>query len=65
MIFRKVSQLSGIEREMDLPVTQAEVNRWEASGEFVQDAFPHLDAGQREFLLTGITPDEWARMVAS
>jgi hypothetical protein len=25
----------------------------------VQDAFPQLDADQREFLISGITPEEW------
>lgn len=25
----------------------------------VQDEFPHLSDGDREFLLTGITPQEW------
>ena len=26
---------------------------------FVQDAFPSLGADEREFLLTGATPEEW------
>ena len=30
------------------------------SGELLQNAFPFLDAGEREFLKTGITPQEWA-----
>jgi hypothetical protein len=25
----------------------------------IQDAFPHLSPDDREFLLTGITPEEW------
>lgn len=28
-------------------------------GALIQDAFPRLTAEQREFLLTGITPEEW------
>lgn len=31
-------------------------------GAMIQDAFPFLDAGEREFLMSGITPDEWDRM---
>ena len=31
-------------------------------GELVQRAFPFLTAGEREFLMTGITPEEWAEM---
>jgi hypothetical protein len=28
-------------------------------GRLIQDAFPTLSADEREFLKTGITPDEW------
>jgi hypothetical protein len=30
------------------------------NGMNVQDAFPTLDADEREFIMTGITPQEWA-----
>jgi hypothetical protein len=29
------------------------------NGALIQVAFPHLDADQREFLKSGITPQEW------
>lgn len=29
------------------------------SGALIQNAFPFLNASQREFLLTGLTDDEW------
>lgn len=32
------------------------------SGKKVQDAFPYLNADEREFLMTGITPDEWKKI---
>ena len=28
----------------------------------VQDAFPELSEEQREFILTGVTPDEWGQL---
>jgi hypothetical protein len=34
------------------------VARYE-SGELLQNAFPFLDASEREFYMTGITPTEW------
>jgi len=55
----KTSQISGQEHTMDLPVTQAEIDRWKKTGAHVQNVFPHLNADQREFLMTGITPEEW------
>lgn len=48
---------------MDLPVTQEDIDRcWGLSPngtEHIQDVFPDLSADQREFLKTGITPEEW------
>lgn len=56
----------GKERELriaGLALATFEAGRkaWE-SGVLIQDAFPMLSADQREFLLTGITPDEWNAM---
>ena len=29
------------------------------TGKFVQDAFPRLNADEREFLISGMTPEKW------
>ena len=52
------SPFSGIHHVMDLPVTQEQLDRWQA-GELVQNVFPHLSADEREFIMTGITAQEW------
>ena len=44
---------------MELNVTSEQVQRWQ-EGELVQNVFPHLNPDEREFLMTGITPEEWA-----
>ena len=45
---------------MELPITQEHLDIYETVGDIlIQDAFPNLDAEQREFILTGITPQEW------
>jgi len=31
-------------------------------GAMMQDAFPFLSADEREFLISGTTPEEWAEM---
>jgi|LakMenEpi03Aug12_release.lakeMendotaPanAssembly.Ray.scaffolds.fasta_scaffold508132_2 hypothetical protein len=31
-------------------------------GEYIQKAFPYLTPGQRELILTGITPEMWDSM---
>jgi hypothetical protein len=33
-------------------------NHWQ-NGKLIQDAFPSLSVVEREFIMTGITPDEW------
>jgi hypothetical protein len=60
MEITRVSRLSGKQHTLDLPITPAELDRWDAGGEYVQVVFPNLSPGQREFLMTGITPEEWA-----
>jgi uncharacterized paraquat-inducible protein A len=62
VLIRKKSMITGQFHEMDLPVTLEQLARFHA-GVLIQEVFPHLDAGQREFLLTGVTPQEWKEHV--
>ena len=55
----KVSILSGKEGSMVLPTRQGELEYWHETDALVQDVFPHFDANQREFLISGATPQEW------
>jgi hypothetical protein len=43
---------------MELPITVEQYQKWQ-NGELIQNAFPHLDDDQREFIMTGIMPYEW------
>lgn len=56
---------SANQRSMVLPVRQGEVEYWQRSGELIQNVFPQLDDDQREFLITGILPEEWDAMFGS
>ena len=55
----KHSILTGKQNVMFLPVTEVEIAKWLAEGTLVQDAFPQLSDSAREFLMSGITPEEW------
>ena len=59
----KVTRQSVVTRKMntmELPISQEHLDIYDTVGDIlVQDAFPNLDKGQREFLISGITPDEW------
>ena len=60
MLIRKRSALTGETNSMDLPVTPGQIRAWNRPGSMkVQQAFPDLNAGQREFLISGTTPEEW------
>jgi len=56
---------TGQMNEMALPITQWEydagVEAWQ-NGAYIQDAMPTLNAEQREFVKTGITPQKWAEL---
>ena len=55
------SMSTGIVRTLDLPVTQEQLDLWE-SGLVIQRAMPNLTADEREFIMTGITAEEWAKL---
>lgn len=59
MLISKTSIFTGKTHTMDLPVTMEQIDRYVKSGAKIQDVFPHLTPGQREFLMTGVTPEEW------
>lgn len=58
MNISRKSILTGIERTMDLPITQEQIDAWE-DGALIQDVMPNLTDDEREFFKTGITADEW------
>jgi hypothetical protein len=62
MLIERVSPLTGKKNTMRIPVTQEEIDYWHVSGRSVQSVFPDLTADQREFLMTGLTPEDWDEM---
>ena len=58
MLITRTSILSNKTRTRDINLTQDQLDAWE-SGVLAQNAFPHLSADDREFIMTGITSDEW------
>lgn len=60
MKITKVSMLSKLERSLELDVTAEEIKAWKA-GMLIQDAMPRLTTDEREFMMTGITAEEWEK----
>ena len=61
MLITKTSVMTGEKNEMLLPVTNEQIERWQ-NGELIQNVFPHLTPSEREFLISGVTPEEWGQM---
>lgn len=58
MKITRTSPFSHKTATMDIDVTQEQLDTWH-SGTVIQRAMPNLSADEREFIMTGITPDEW------
>ena len=59
MKVQRKSSISGKINEMEIPVTEEQLKNYYDSGRNIQDCFPWLDDDEREFIMTGITPEEW------
>ena len=61
MLITRKSQISGITRTINLPVTEEQFLNW-ANGFLIQEAFPNLTEDEREFLKSGIVAEEWNQL---
>lgn len=62
MQITKASRISGTVYTMELDITSEQLARIEAGIELIQNIVPHLSSDEREFLITGITPQEWDKL---
>ena len=59
MLVTRVSPFSRIKNTIDLDITPEQLARYENGEELIQNIFPNLSPEHREFIMTGITSDEW------
>lgn len=52
---------SGIEREIEIPIKSEDYKAWENGG-FIHKVAPYLTEDQREFIISGVTQEEWDDM---
>lgn len=55
----RTSTLTKKTNTLELPITREQLALYEAGEVLIQDVFPHLSAPEREFIKSGITPQEW------
>lgn len=55
------SPVTGVFNEMDIPIDPDKYFNWMNNPDSpnIQNAFPELSDDEREFILTGITSEEW------
>ena len=60
MLVVRTSMFTGNTHKMKLDITPDQLKDWE-SGTLIQNAMPNLDPDEREFIMTGVTPEEWEK----
>ena len=58
MLITRTSPISGETHTREVPCTQEQLAAWEA-GTLIQNAMPDVPAPLREYVKSGITPQEW------
>ena len=58
----RTSPLTGKTSAMVLDINQEQVDEWNNPNrtKLIQDIFPNLTVYEREFVMTGYTPEDWA-----
>jgi hypothetical protein len=59
MLVTKTSLLTNKQHSREIDITQEQLTHWEEGRGLIQVLMPHLSADDREFLMTGSTPEEW------
>jgi len=59
MIVTRTSVLTGKVRTRNIPVKERDLDLYEKGYASIQDAMPYLDSSDREFILCGITNNEF------
>lgn len=65
MLITKTSPMTGKPFTMDLDITEEQFQRYITGSGLIQDVLPHLTPVEREFLITGLTPEEQERVFGS
>ena len=62
MKITRISPISGKINTMELNVTEAEIEKYKRGDGLIQELLPNLTPDEREFLISGITPDEYENL---
>jgi len=57
----RTSPVTAAVNTLELDITMDQYSRWRG-GELIQNAMPNLSADDREYIMTGMTPEDWAKL---
>jgi hypothetical protein len=57
----RYSMVTGKFNKVTLKLTKEQYDLWQVKRRLIQDVMPHLDKEEREFLMTGLTPEDWSK----
>ena len=57
----RISPVTAAVKTLELDITMDQYSRWRG-GELIQNAMPNLSADDREYIMTGMTPEDWAKL---
>ena len=55
----RVSPLTGKTNIMEIDITLDQLRQWEKGLGLIQDIMPNLTDSEREFIMSGMTDDDW------
>lgn len=59
MLIHRISRLTGAAHVREIPITEDQLAEWKR-GRMIQNIAPELSADDREYLISGSTPEEWS-----
>lgn len=59
MEIRRKSVITGLERVREIPVNPEDFVLWKSGIVAIDEAMPYLNDEDRQFILSGITKEEW------
>jgi hypothetical protein len=62
MLVTMTSMISKNTSTRDIDITEEQLFRIKHTQELIQNVVPHLSIEDREFLISGITPEEWKEL---
>ena len=62
MLITMTSMISKTSSSREIDITEEQLFRIKHTQELIQNVVPHLSSEDREFLITGITPEEWKEL---